>query len=66
MYNRFGIWNVGDVYRAGSLRSVAKVLLSKYKLDILVGEMKNADKKFSVVKYLENIGLALETPKCIL
>jgi hypothetical protein len=50
--------------RAGSLRSVAKILLSKYKLHLLV-DMKNAYKKFSVVKYLENIGLALERPKCI-
>jgi hypothetical protein len=30
---RFGTWNVGSMYRAGSLRTVAEEI-SKYKLDL--------------------------------
>jgi hypothetical protein len=52
MYKRFEIWNVGNAYRADSLRSVAKVLILKYKLDLVVGEMKTVYKIFSVVKSL--------------
>jgi exonuclease III len=31
---RFGTWNVRNLYRAGSLMTVAKVI-SKYKLDLV-------------------------------
>jgi hypothetical protein len=31
---RFGTWNVGSLYRAGSLMTVAKEI-SKYKLDLV-------------------------------
>jgi hypothetical protein len=34
MYLRFGTWNIGSMYRAGSLRTVEEEV-SKYKLDLV-------------------------------
>jgi hypothetical protein len=39
---RFGTWNVRSLYRAGSLKAVARQL-GKYKLDLLVSVYRRSD-----------------------